>query len=156
MQRLHANVIRLDAYGLLIFGDSGAGKSAVSRALLDRAGWFRRASALIADDYCEVEHIHGRLMARAPEILKGAMEIRGAGLFIVDHEDEVALTHAVRLGGVAERYPSGQIFEFEGVSLPLLSLPGLDKADAVVICQAVEAFLFRTPWDTIGDPKKHN
>lgn len=150
MQRFHANVIRLESCGLLIFGDSGSGKSALSRALLDRAEWFGRARALVADDYCDVDCLNGRLVACAPESLKGAMEIRGAGLFAVDHDDKAVLTHAVHLHDTPERYPSGQIFEFEGAVLPKLFLPSLNKVDVVVLCQAIEAFLFRTPWDMIS------
>ena len=61
--------------GVLIQGESGVGKSEVSIELL------KRGHRLVADDAVEIkETSHHTLMATAPELIRGYMELRGIGV----------------------------------------------------------------------------
>ena len=146
MERLHANTLRLADHGVLITGPSGSGKSVLTLALIERAPLFKRSSALIADDYSEITAQNGHLIARAPARLKGGMEIRGAGLFEMPHEEQTKLDLAVLLGGDAARYPTNATFSCLGIELRQLNLPPIEETDILALCQALEASLFKKPW----------
>lgn len=150
---IKANSLRLGACGVLIFGAAGAGKSALTLALLERAALNRRSAALIGDDYSRIAAQDGALYARNPPHIAGALEIRGAGIFQMAFAAEAALHLAVELKGEGERSPQGHRRFFPELtagsaqaaplSLPLLKLPQLGKADMIALCQAIEAVLFK-------------
>jgi len=145
-QLLHANALRLDSYGLLIVGASGSGKSLVTRVLIERAALMHRQAVLISDDYVLLRRHADRLVAHAPEAIRGAMEIRGAGLFATPYQEKNALDLVVKLEENGERFPNGQYFSCLDVTLPVLKLPQIGKTDVLAICHAVEAYLFATGW----------
>lgn len=69
--------VMLEVYGegVLIQGESGVGKSEVAIELL------KRGHRLVADDAVEIrETSHHTLMATAPELIRGYMELRGIGV----------------------------------------------------------------------------
>jgi len=84
----HANALKIGSYGILIMGASGVGKSLVSLTLLERAALFGRAGVLVSDDYVMLRLEEGLLVAHAPTATHGAMEIRGAGLFAMPHQNK--------------------------------------------------------------------
>jgi len=153
---IKANSLRLGEYGLLLFGAAGAGKSALTLALLERAALFGRTAALIGDDYSRLRYEGGLVYAENPPHLAGALEIRGAGIFQMPYERSVRLDLAVELAGAGERYPQGHRWRGaalapagkggEAAGLPLLKLPAAGKADMLALCQAVEARLFKLPY----------
>jgi len=143
---IKANSLRLGEYGLLLFGAAGAGKSALTLALLERAALFGRTAALIGDDYSRLRYEGGLVYAENPPHLAGALEIRGAGIFQMPYERSVRLDLAVELAGAGERYPQGHIWRGAAACLPLLKLPEAGKADILALCQAVEARLFKRPY----------
>lgn len=146
MKIYHANALRLGAFGVLITGASGAGKSVLALALIERGAVFGHGAALVGDDYVYLEAVDGRLIAHTAVSIAGAMEIRGAGLFAVEYEEKIALDLVVALGEAGERYPQAHMFEALGVEVQCLHLPSLGEADGLALCQAVEAALFKTPW----------
>jgi HPr kinase/phosphorylase len=97
--RFHAScVARLGADGydaVLLCGPSGCGKSDLLLRLVDY-GW-----ALVADD--QVQVTDG--VASAPAPLTGVVEVRGLGLFRLDHLPEATLRLVVHLGEPAARLP---------------------------------------------------
>jgi len=145
-QLYHANALKIGSYGILIMGASGAGKSLVSLTLLERAQLFGRAGVLVSDDYVLLRLEEGKLVAHAPTAIRGAIEIRGAGLFTMPHQGSTQLQLVVELRGKGERFPQGRYFDCLGVSLPLLKLPEAGKADILAICHAIEAHLFKQRW----------
>jgi serine kinase of HPr protein (carbohydrate metabolism regulator) len=94
---LHATCVAIGDIGVLIRGRSGSGKSDLALRLID-AG-----AALVADDYCELVAEGDALVARAPALIAGKMEIRGYGIAPMPARD------AVRIGLVVDLAPWGQI-----------------------------------------------
>lgn len=139
MEIYHANALRLGTFGVLITGASGTGKSVLTLALVERGAIFGHGAALVGDDYVYLEAVAGRLIAHAAAPIAGAMEIRGAGLFAVDYEENVILDLVVVLGETGERYPQAHMFEALGVEVKCLYLSPLGEADGLALCQAVEA-----------------
>src|SRR5690606_5590297 len=72
---------------VLIRGPSGSGKSRLASALLEagRKGTLPPVR-LVADDRVYLFAAHGRLLAAAPEHIRGKIEMRGLGIQDVDHE----------------------------------------------------------------------
>jgi HPr kinase/phosphorylase len=72
--------VMLEIYGegVLIQGESGVGKSEVAIELI------KRGHRLVADDAVEIKLTsHNTLMATAPELIRGYMELRGIGVIDV-------------------------------------------------------------------------
>ncbi|GGA90345.1 hypothetical protein GCM10011491_17830 [Brucella endophytica] len=148
-ENIHATSLLLGDRGVLITGPSGAGKSALALALINA----RRASggfaALVSDDRTIIRAVNGRLIASPTETLAGGIEVRGAGLFRIAHEETAILHLAVDLVPAkdAVRYPDGAKTTFHGVALPLLRLPAPGQQGTFQpACQAIEAALFMPPW----------
>jgi serine kinase of HPr protein (carbohydrate metabolism regulator) len=79
-ETVHATAVLIGADGVLIRGDSGAGKSALALALIERGG------RLIADDRLTLSACHDRVVASAPQATLGKIELRGLGVISVPHE----------------------------------------------------------------------
>ncbi|WP_208441348.1 HPr kinase/phosphatase C-terminal domain-containing protein [Bartonella raoultii] len=143
---LHANCLQLGGRGLLIIGPSGSGKSTITLALLDRAEWSKREAKLISDDYTMLRVRNGKLHGYTPDDLQGGIEIRGAGLYMIEFQKQTTIDCIIFLGPKYERFSTNKTFQFEDLHIPLLKLPSLHEADCTAICQAIEAFLFRKIW----------
>ncbi len=116
---VHAGLIarRLGGYwrGVLIEGPSGAGKSDLAlRALAE-------GFHLVADDRVLLWRSGDGLYGRAPDALRGVLEVRGL---------DIVATPAVRLAqvslvvrsGAPERIPGLRSADMLGVSVPLIEL----------------------------------
>jgi HPr kinase/phosphorylase len=79
-QAVHATAVLVGAEGVLIRGESGAGKSLLGLALIERG------ARLIADDRLMLSACHGRLIATAPAAIAGRIELRGRGVITKPHE----------------------------------------------------------------------
>jgi HPr kinase/phosphorylase len=127
---IHASAVLVGTCGLLIRGDSGAGKSQLVLQLVLAATEGRLAFArLVADDRVFVTAAHGRLIARAPRELAGLLEIRGLGIRRLPYEPAAVIRLVVDLAAAAERMPPATATEteIEGVRLPRLAVaPGED------------------------------
>lgn len=143
---LHANCLILGEKGVLLTGASASGKSALTLALIERASWAGHNGCLVSDDYTRLFPQDGKLYGQVPEELAGGIEIRGAGLYQMPFRRETAIDFIVLLSNDGERYPSGKTITYCGIERPLYTLPTLDRADAITICQAIEAFCFKTAW----------
>ena len=113
----HAGLLaqRLDGCwrGVLIEGPSGCGKSDLALRLLDQG--FR----LIADDRVILWESGGRLFGRAPDTLRGLLEVRGLDVITVPSLpfSEVVLVVGP---GEPERVPHPRRAKRLGVALPHL------------------------------------
>jgi hypothetical protein len=131
--------------GILLLGESGAGKSTVALKLL------ARGARLVADDRVELFARDGRLWGRPPASLAGLIEARGVGIVEIDHAPEACIALAVRLATDAPRMPERQSYAPpEGLppiaAPPLLELCAMDAAIAEKIVLAAASFahaLFR-------------
>ena len=78
--------------GILISGKSGVGKSETALGLIERG------AALVADDIVQVRNIGGEIIANAPEMSRGYIEVRGLGIVKVSNLFGLrALRHSKRL-----------------------------------------------------------
>jgi HPr kinase/phosphorylase len=77
-ETVHGVALLLGETGLLVIGESGAGKSSFALALIE--GWRRDPVRLVADDRVRLESTGGRLVARPVEGFLGRIEIRGIGM----------------------------------------------------------------------------
>ena len=114
-------------FGLLIEGESAAGKSSLVLDLitLGTAGALGLSSAqLVGDDQIVLASENGELTARPAQRLKGLMEVRGLGLLRLPHAEKAVIGLRLRLVEDADRLPLRQdlISELEGISLPTLAL----------------------------------
>lgn len=146
VETVHANCLRLGNKGIILLGQSGSGKSVLTLSLIERAQWAQKDSCLISDDYTDLKNKNGRLYGSCPENLRGAIEIRGAGLYEILYDEEVAIDFIIALCEDYERYPTGKKTTYCGVSLPFYALPSLKLADSTSICQAIEALCFKNLW----------
>ncbi|MCU0781653.1 MAG: HPr(Ser) kinase/phosphatase [Akkermansiaceae bacterium] len=74
---LHGCMLDVRGIGVLLIGSSGAGKSETAIGLIERG------ASLVADDMVIVKLIAGELVAAAPPMARGFMEIRGIGIINV-------------------------------------------------------------------------
>lgn len=111
---LHGVFIDVLGIGVLITGDSGAGKSELALELISRG------HGLVADDVVDIARVaSGVLEGRCPEMLKDFLEVRGLGILnIRTIFGETACRRKMRLKLIAhlQRRPAGQD---EPLRLPL-------------------------------------
>ncbi len=121
---IHASAVLVGARAVLIRGPSGAGKSRLALDLIEAARSGRFAFArLVGDDRVHLESAGGRLLVRPADTLAGLIEVRGAGLFRLDHEPRAVVGLVVDLGAAdAERLPETRQATLEAVKLPRLAV----------------------------------
>ncbi|GAB5469700.1 MAG: hypothetical protein Kilf2KO_27300 [Rhodospirillales bacterium] len=117
-ESLHATCISLYGQGLLLRGPPGAGKSDLALRLIDAGG------LLVSDDQTLLTAEDGRLIASAPEVLSGRMEVRGLGVVGRPALVSVAVVLVVDLLPTAEitRLPEARSAEILGIELPRIAL----------------------------------
>jgi hypothetical protein len=96
---IHATCIAIGKAGILLLGESGAGKSDLALRLIDGG------ARLVADDRTELYVARGGLCARAPSAIAGLIEVRGLGVIAVPFRASIAVALAARLGAAPERLP---------------------------------------------------
>lgn len=74
----HGVLVDVYGEGVLIFGDSGIGKSETAIELI------KRGHRLVADDAVEITRIGSTLSGTAPELIRNYLEVRGVGVIDVE------------------------------------------------------------------------
>jgi HPr kinase/phosphorylase len=140
---IHANAVLIGADGVLIRGPAGAGKSSLSRRLVDAASAAGRFARLVADDRVGLEVCSGRLVARAPASIAGLCEMRGRGVVPAAFETAAIVRLVVDLvaAGACERMPDVDAFHTEilGVDLPRQPVAALAADPVCLVFQALLA-----------------
>ena len=127
MATVHGTCLVIDGVGLLLRGPSGSGKSDLALRAL---AW---GASLVADDRVELETgSPPGLVARAPELLAGRMEVRGIGIVTVEHRACARLRAVVDLvdRDRVRRLPEPECDVLEGISLPRFALCAFDASAA--------------------------
>src|ERR1700682_382742 len=142
-ERVHASAVLVGERALLIRGPSGSGKSRLAFALLDaaRAGILSYAR-LVADDRVKICAAGARLLAAAPETIRGMIEIRGLGIRRVDFEPLALVGLVVDLAAEdGARLPETSRGEVEilGVKVPRLPIAAGEEAFPPVIARLSSA-----------------
>lgn len=121
---IHATCILVGEWGVLIRGRSGAGKSSLARALIERAAARGLFARLVADDRVHLECRNGRLLARPPARIAGRIEWHGIGLKDMVHEGAAVIRCIVDLVEQPTRLPEPQERRtlLAGVEVPRLAL----------------------------------
>lgn len=135
---LHGTCLALGGRALLLRGRSGAGKSDLAWRFLssDTTG----AARLVADDQVIIAREGTQLIASAPALLAGLLEIRGLGLMhmpVVHRADLVLIVDLVAAGSVpriAERHYD----EILGITLPVLKLHAFEGTAAQKLALALD------------------
>jgi HPr kinase/phosphorylase len=142
---IHASCVAIGQKGVLILGDSGAGKSDLALRLIDDG------ARLVADDRAELYLAHGALCARPPKSIAGLIEVRGLGVIALPCRKTVRLALAVKLGAAAKRLPDAAFYTPPtplrmAKPLPFIMLDGAMSSAPARIRLALAAFtkaLFR-------------
>ncbi|HEY3813351.1 MAG TPA: HPr kinase/phosphatase C-terminal domain-containing protein [Caulobacteraceae bacterium] len=118
-----ARRVERDWLAVLLFGESGSGKSDLALRALD-AGW-----RLISDDYTVVWPSAGALWARAPDAIADRLEARGLGLLYAPRlcVAKVALAATCQAEPL-ERLPEDEVMALEGLELPAVRLHALQTS----------------------------
>jgi len=116
-ENLHASTVARDGRAVLISGPSGAGKSDLALRLLDRG------FTLVSDDRTIVRKEAGRLIASAPDTIRGKLEVRGIGIVEVDQVQAVPVALVVELATEIERLPDdSRERQILGIGVPLINV----------------------------------
>jgi len=133
--------------GILLLGESGAGKSDLALRLI------ALGAELVADDRVELSAGADGLMARAPKTIMGLIEIRNVGILTLPYATEARIALAVLLGTAEnlprlpehERYDPGAGFAAI-LHPPLIRLNAFEASAPAKIAAAAAGFahaLFR-------------
>ncbi len=132
---IHASCVCLNNKGILILGESGLGKSDLSLRLI-----MERGAKLVADDRVDLENINGQIMASAPKILQGLLEVRGLGIIHQPFIKDVPINLIVRLVNHykdVERLPDPVFYEIEGARINQISLYSFEPSAVLKVVAAL-------------------
>ena len=132
--RLHATCLVVEETGVLLRGPSGSGKSDLALRLIDRG------AVLVADDQVLLRRDGGKLLAQAPDILAGLLEVRGLGILKFPYRATAPIGLVIDLVAPAEveRMPEPQTLSLLDASLPLYRVSALEPAAPIKVRLAVQ------------------
>ena len=135
---VHATTLQLGAQGVMIMGESGAGKSDLALRLI------AEGALLVSDDQTRLTLEGGRLIASAPSTIAGRIEARGIGILPAPQVESVVIRLAVRLtDGPIERMPEPATWAPPGVApapqIPLIQLAPFEPSAAAKLRLALLA-----------------
>jgi len=125
--------ITFDGYGILLRGQSGAGKSLLALDLMDRADTMGLESFLISDDRVLLHVEDDAVICTSPPQIAGQIELRGCGVIERPTVDETKVHLVIDLVGELDRMPENEEFETEimGVKVPRCPVPIRSLIDSV-------------------------
>jgi len=133
-ETIHGTCISIDGKGVLLRGPSGCGKSDLALRLIDRG------AKLVADDRVALTAEAGALIASAPEILQGLLEIRGIGLVEIEALPSSPLHLIIDLveAHQVDRMPE-QASEFvSSIEIPRIALYSFEASATAKVLMALD------------------
>jgi HPr kinase/phosphorylase len=128
----HASCVLVGRSAVLIRGPSGSGKSRLALALIDAgANGTLPFARLVSDDRVQLAVAHGRLLAAAPEAIRGKIEVRGNGIREVAYEPVALVGLVVDLDATDSArmpHPAAREVEISGVTLSRLPVARSEDA----------------------------
>ncbi len=132
-ENLHASTVAVEGRAVLISGPSGSGKSDLALRLLDRG------FILVSDDRTIVRKAGSKLIASAPETIKGKLEIRGVGIVDMDTVSDVPVALIVELTSDIQRLPDDSRERLIlGASIPLISVDAMTASAPSKVAVALD------------------
>ena len=134
-ENLHASCVVSDGRAVLITGPSGSGKSDLALRLIDRG------FTLVSDDRTILRKDGSRLIASAPETIRGKLEIRGIGIVDMASVNDVPVALVVELTGDMQRMPDdSQERLILGAGIPLINVNAMTPSAPAKVVVALDRF----------------
>ena len=112
---------------------SGAGKSDLALQLIDRG------FTLVSDDQTILKKVGGKLLASAPDTIRGKLEIRGIGIVAMDVEQDVPVALYVELSSDVTRLPDdSRERPVLGINVPLITVDARTASAASKVALALD------------------
>ena len=123
-EKVPGTCVEVEGLGVLFRGSTGSGKSDLALRLIDGG------ARLIADDYTELSYENATLIARAPETIRGLLEVRGIGILNIGGALQAELGVVIDLvtAEQVERRPEDESIELLGIRVPLFRLTPLEAS----------------------------
>ena len=140
---VHGTCVALGRAAALLRGPSGSGKSDLALRFLFLA---RRGPAalepptLVADDQVQLKRDGNRILVKAPESIRGRIEVRGVGIVEVKSHPDAELALVVDLVSPEEvpRMPEGdEVARLLGVDVPLVRLAPWEASAPIKLAVAL-------------------
>jgi serine kinase of HPr protein (carbohydrate metabolism regulator) len=132
-ENLHASTVALNGRAVLIAGPSGSGKSDLALRLLDRG------FTLVSDDRTIIRKEGERLIASAPETIKGKLEVRGVGIVDVETVADVPIALVVELTCDVQRMPDdSRERQILGAGIPLVNIDAMTASAPSKVAMALD------------------
>lgn len=132
-ENLHASTVASGGRAVLIAGPSGSGKSDLALRLLDRG------FTLVSDDRTIVRKEGRRILASAPETIKGKLEIRGIGIVDMEQVNDVPVALVVELTSEITRLPDDSRERLVlGEGIPLISVDAMSASAPSKVAVALD------------------
>jgi HPr kinase/phosphorylase len=124
MIRVHGTCVALSGKGVLLRGPPASGKSDLALRLVDGG------ALLVADDQTELYLEADRIIARAPAVIAGRLEVRGVGIVSARSLDKAPLELVIDLVSPdrIERMPDPRFWSCFGRPVPLLRLAPFESS----------------------------
>lgn len=139
-ETMHATSVAHDGRAVLLCGVSGAGKSDLALRLIDRG------FQLVSDDQTIIARVGApgqplQLMTRAPETIRGKLEVRGIGIIDLPPAAEARVALIVDLTSDLQRLPDdARQRALLGVPVPLVTIDARSPSAAAKVLLALEHF----------------
>ncbi len=130
---IHASCVTIKNKGILLLGDSGAGKSDLALRLIEQCN-----AKLVADDRVDLSVKNNHITASCPKNIQGLLEIRGVGIIKYPFCKKTTVKLVVNLSSVQpERLPEKEYYTFEKIKVPLIQLNPAENSAPFKVLAAI-------------------
>ncbi|WP_406617813.1 HPr(Ser) kinase/phosphatase [Mycoplasmopsis lipophila] len=120
-EQVHGCLVIVGGVGVLIIGESGAGKSEATLELIQKGHLF------VADDAVLIRHSGANFLGRSPEITKNFIEVRGIGFIDVKYTYGIrSIIDTARIDLVIELVPKEKLNTLDRIGVEYLKFKILD------------------------------